>query len=117
MDNWAAWHQRSSWAQTPGTGTVFRLSCCFSGQHWKTLISADKHLCFLSNLAVFSVFVRVCDALFCGAASFYRLSTLSADRYVAKIMLGCHVSFERNFQNGVKISLTTGYRYTTPPGF
>ena len=26
---------------------------------------------------------------------FYRLSILSADRYFAKIMLGCHVSFER----------------------
>ena len=49
------------------------------------------------------------------AGFFYRLSTLSADRYLAKIMLGCHISFERIFQNGVKISLATGCRYKKFP--
>ena len=47
------------------------------------------------------------------AGFFYRLFTLSADRYLAKIMLGCHISFERSFQNYVKNSLFTGCPYAT----
>ena len=42
---------------------------------------------------------------------FYRLSTLSADRYFAKIMFRRHVTFERIFKNGVKFSLAMGCRY------
>ena len=50
---WAAWHQRSSWARPPGTGTaIFKLSCYIPGQSCKTMISAGKHRGF-SLFAVF----------------------------------------------------------------
>ena len=67
---WAAWHQRSSWAQPPGTGTVFRLSCCFPVQFCKNHDFSRQTPWFLSILAVFAISLRVRHALSRGAASF-----------------------------------------------
>ena len=98
MGDWAAWHQRSSWAQpraqiqSSGCHAVFRFSSA------KTMISADKHRGF-ADLSCFSG-LSTCSSRSLSRGGFSdRLFTLSADRYLAKIMLGCHVSFKRIFQN------------------
>ena len=65
---------------------------------------------FLNSSCYFCPFTLSSRSLSRGGF-FYRLFTLSADRYLFEIMLGCHVSLERNFQSDVKNSLATGCRY------
>ena len=64
----AAWHQRTSWAQPPGTGTAISAKAC---QPCKSMISAGKHhvssLSFwlFSCLSRFFVLALSCGALLC----------------------------------------------------
>ena len=98
MDNGATWHQHSSWVQP--LARVQSLSChdisWFSTA--KTWISAGEHrgsgLFLFGSLSI----LGDCFALSRGGF-FYRLSTLSADRYYAKTMFGCLNEFFKKCQN------------------
>ena len=48
-----AWHQRSSWAQPPGTGTAIKPSCCFPDQSGKTVIQQANTV----DIGTFAVFL------------------------------------------------------------
>ena len=62
------------------------------------MISADKHRMF-ADLSCFSG-LSTCSSRSHSRGGFSdNLFTLSADWYLAKIMLGCHVSFKQIFQN------------------
>ena len=104
---WAAWHQRSSLAQPPGTGTVFRLSYCFPVQFCKNHDLSNQTPWFLSFLAVFfSVFLRVRHALSRGGFFSVFLHFLLTGTWPKSCLGVLNVSFERIFQNDVKISLS-----------
>ena len=116
----SAWPQRSSWAQPPGTGTAIRPSCCFLDHFRKTVIQLANTKHIGTSAVFFDQFVHG-HAIFFALSSqghfSYCLCVISADRYFAKTMFKCYVSFERNFQK--KIQNFVDYRVTLhhSPGF
>ena len=88
---------------TPGHGYSLQAVMLFFGSVLQNHDLSRQTSWFLSILAVFFCFRPRSSRSLSRGGFFYRLSTLSADRYWAKIMLRCHVSFERNFQSLSKI--------------
>ena len=56
-----------------------------------------------ANLSCFSGLFTCSSSSFSRGGVSDRLFTLTADRYLVKVMLGCHVSFEQSFQKRCQI--------------
>ena len=109
---WAAWHQRLSWAQPPGTDTVFRLSCCCLVQSCKIYESSRETPWILLISAVFFVFLRARHVLSRGAASLTVFSHFLLTGTWPKSCLGATSVLNKFYKIGVRISLITGCRYS-----
>ena len=96
---WAAWRQRSSWAQPPGTDTAITPSCCFScrscrvGSNGQTPWILTHGLSVFTNLNQFSFVLRFAGHFF------FCLPMISADRYFAKTCSSATSVLNDNFKN------------------